>query len=128
MAWAFIDSATAGRFRIGTLEGPRPRVATVDAKSHRLLPEIERRLTLETLRGVDGICVVQGPGSFTSVRTGVLVANLLARFLKKPLVGVTTTEAEDLGALGSALESRSLCAVEYAAPLYDAEPNITLKV
>lgn len=128
MAWAFIDSTAAGRFRIGTLDGARPRVRAVDARSNRLLPEIKRRLPLDVLRGIEGICVVQGPGSFTSVRTGVLVANLLARFLRKPLVGVTTAEAEDLEALGAALESRSLCAVEYAAPLYDAEPNITVKV
>lgn len=72
--------------------------------------------------------MVAGPGTFSSVRTGVLQANLLARLLRVPLVGVLAEEARDLPKLSERLWSGNLAAATYVAPLYDAEPNITVKV
>lgn len=70
--------------------------------------------------------MVAGPGSFSAVRAGVLQANLIARLLKLPLVGVTVDEAGDLEALHRELrDPRLKLAVPYVAPIYDKEPNIT---
>jgi tRNA threonylcarbamoyl adenosine modification protein YeaZ len=41
---------------------------------------------------LQGIAVIKGPGSFTSVRVGVAVANQFAHQLKIPIVGMTTDE------------------------------------
>lgn len=41
---------------------------------------------------LDGVVVMNGPGSFTSVRVGVAVANPFAHQLKIPIVGLTTDE------------------------------------
>jgi len=41
---------------------------------------------------LEGVAVMKGPGSFTSVRVGVAVANPFAHQLKIPIVGLTTDE------------------------------------
>lgn len=41
---------------------------------------------------LEGVVVMKGPGSFTSVRVGVAVANPFAHQLKIPIVGLTTDE------------------------------------
>ena len=69
---------------------------------------------------------MHGPGAFSAVRGGVIVANLLARLLKKPLVGVHAADAEDLKMLAGRLESGRLAASSYVMPTYVSEPNITV--
>jgi hypothetical protein len=125
--WLFIESTQPDSFRLGALTGQGPKIAPVRGKSHRILAELNRRFSPADIKRADGICVVQGPGSFTAVRTGVLIANLLSRLFKKPLVGVTASEAGDAGALGAALYAGGLCATDYVAPQYSSEPNITVK-
>lgn len=73
-----------------------------------------------------GICVVAGPGSFSAIRIGVLYANVLARLLRLPLVGVEYEATHDMVALIKGLEEKTLSCSAYVTPLYDAEPNITL--
>jgi tRNA threonylcarbamoyl adenosine modification protein YeaZ len=41
---------------------------------------------------LNGVIVSKGPGSFTSVRVGIAVANQFAHQLKIPIVGMTTDE------------------------------------
>lgn len=125
MAWLFLDSARPDRFRVGMI-GPLTRVRTVRGRTHRLLPAIFSSVSSKELQQVEGVCVVKGPGSFSAVRTGTLIANLLARLVKKPLVGVSVEDAEDLTALAGRL--KRFTREKYVAPVYDAEPNITVKV
>lgn len=99
---------------------------TVTARSGALLVLLASKIGLTRLKKTEGVCVVSGPGSFSSVRGGVLVANLLARFLKKPLVGILAPQAEDLPALYARLHAHEIPAQAFVAPVYDAEPNITL--
>ncbi|PIZ74419.1 tRNA (adenosine(37)-N6)-threonylcarbamoyltransferase complex dimerization subunit type 1 TsaB [Candidatus Peregrinibacteria bacterium CG_4_10_14_0_2_um_filter_43_11] len=42
--------------------------------------------------GLTGILVISGPGSFTSLRVGIAVANTFAHQLKIPIVGLRTDE------------------------------------
>lgn len=120
MAWLFIDTHAPEAFRWGFLD-QTPRVETKQGRAHDLLAELPSVNNLKTQ--IHGIVVVSGPGTFTAVRTGVLVANVLARTLRLPLVGVSVAEANDLMALFRSLGGRP--AVTYVAPVYDREPNIT---
>jgi tRNA threonylcarbamoyl adenosine modification protein YeaZ len=43
-------------------------------------------------KDLHGVAVIRGPGSFTSVRVGVAVANPFAHQLKIPIVGLTTDQ------------------------------------
>lgn len=126
MAWLFLDSHERGNSRLGWLDEGRPRIKTITGSAGRLLNELAKQR--KQLDAVDGVCVVSGPGSFSSVRTGVLYANLLSRLLRIPLVGVTVDEAGDLDALSRRLFATRSTKFEtrYIAPIYDAEPNITV--
>ena len=129
MAWLFLDTHIPGQFRVGCIgSGSRDRVRSYQERASGALRAIA---SLLKRRKPDGVCIVAGPGSFSSVRTGVLYANLLARGWNVPLVGVSVTEAGDLAALSARLSaSRSTLhaprSTPYVAPIYDAEPNITI--
>lgn len=123
MTWLFIDTSRADQFRVGSL-GAKISVKTIQGRAQGLLPAIMRLPKMK----VDGVCVVQGPGSFSAVRTGTLIANLLSRLWKKPLVGVSVEESADLSMLFERLSKKGVKSSAYVAPVYDAEPNITVKV
>lgn len=115
-----------GKFRLGWLfEDGTVQVKTFAQKAHKLLPRLSAMVPAKNLKG---ICVVAGPGSFSSVRSGVLDANLLARLWRLPLIGVRVEETEELPSLAKRLASFRTRSAEYVAPLYDAEPNITVRV
>lgn len=68
--------------------------------AERLLPTIEaaRLAAGLELKQLEAIAVTIGPGSFTGIRTALSVARGLSLALRKPLWGVTTTEALGLQA------------------------------
>ncbi|WP_428249359.1 tRNA (adenosine(37)-N6)-threonylcarbamoyltransferase complex dimerization subunit type 1 TsaB [Ferrovibrio sp.] len=68
--------------------------------AERLLPTIEaaRQAAGLELKELEAIAVTIGPGSFTGIRTALSVARGLSLALRKPLWGVTTTEALGLQA------------------------------
>ncbi len=126
MSWLFIDTHAPGEARFAFLEaGKAPAVTSVPGRTVNVLPSLSKKLAKHK---VQGICVVAGPGSFSSVRAGVLEANLMARLLKLPLVGITVDEAADLERLSLKLCSKETPPLrsDYVAPLYDKEPNITI--
>ncbi len=123
--WVFIDTHMPRRSRLGWLkEAGRPSVRTYQGRPPLLLKQLFKdRARLEISAG---ICVVAGPGSFSSIRIGVLYANLLARLLRKPLRGIRVEEAVDLNAVYTQCIEDGKASTVYVAPIYDAEPNITL--
>lgn len=125
MRCVFIDTSKAGECRFGIIGDRTSTVQNVRARSGSLLPLLAKHVGRKNLAASDGVCVVAGPGSFSSVRGGVLVANVLARLIRKPLVGVSAEDARDLGVLAVRLARGEFATVPYVAPIYDAEPNIT---
>jgi hypothetical protein len=123
--WLFIDTSVAGVCRVGMMTDKRQAVAELQARSGALLPAIAK-IGTASLQKMTGICVVHGPGSFSSVRGGVLIANLLSRAYHVPLVGITVREAENLDRVWEGLVANAFPPRSFVEPLYDAEPNITV--
>lgn len=63
--------------------------------SQELLPAVVRLLDRAGLRLADlgGVIVGTGPGAFTGLRVGLATAKTLAHELRKPVVGIPTSEA-----------------------------------
>jgi len=61
-------------------------------ESEKLMPEIDKLLKSEklTYTDLDRVVVVKGPGSFTGLRVGVSVANMISYVQKIPVYGVDT--------------------------------------
>ncbi|MEO5928031.1 MAG: hypothetical protein ABIO72_04900 [Patescibacteria group bacterium] len=123
--WLFIDTSITGVCRVGMLTSHRRTVTELKARSGALLPAIAK-LGARTLKQMTGVCVVQGPGSFSSVRAGVLIANLLSRTFHVPLVGIDVKEADNLDQVWDNLEHGRIATRSFVEPVYDAEPNITV--
>lgn len=120
--WLFLDTHAPGKSRFAWLEQGKPvRPVEVEGRASVLLPRIAKTWN----KKIAGVCVVAGPGSFSSVRAGVLQANMISRLLKIPLVGVTVDQAHDLPVLAERLRTKHIAASPYVAPIYDKEPNIT---
>jgi len=126
MRWVFIDTSAAGECRFGTFGTGKPTIKRVAVRSNGLLPLLERMFGKEKPASIDGIVVVAGPGSFSSVRGGVLVANLLARCWSIQLFGVPVADAEDLGGLSGRLSRDEVPSASFVQPRYTSEPNITM--
>lgn len=122
--WLFIDSAVSGNSRVGILGASRASVRSVKGRTSVLLPAIAKLGA--ALEGIRGVVVVRGPGSFSAIRGGVLIANLIARLRRVPLIGVSPSDAEDLPRLVQGLASNAFSPERMIEPVYDAEPNITL--
>lgn len=80
----------------------------------------QQRLGLGVVRR---IVVVRGPGPFTAVRAGIIVANTLGWIRKIPVTGVVTDQV---------LDAKKLAKVKVAQkkyrpirPSYGRKPNIT---
>lgn len=91
------------------------------ALSRQILEELEllfdqASFGLDDLRGV--LCVT-GPGHFTSIRIGVITANIFAFSRSIPIVGVLSGEERE--------GIEKLCrgkGVEFVLPTYDSPPDI----
>jgi len=114
MAWLLLDTHESGRVNLSWLEGTKVlKTIEKEGRASVLLPLIAKDMKRFKIEGVG---VVAGPGSFSAVRGGVLDANMIARLLKVPLLSFKVGEAFD----------PMRTPVEYVAPIYDAEPNITV--
>ncbi len=125
MVWLFLDTSQRDRIRFGALTAGNPRVRTFRGRAGGLLRLLPHSTVPQNLRRLTGICVVRGPGAFSSVRAGVLVANLLSRFARLPLVGIDLEDSRDLHALAKSLARREIAPSDVILPTYVAPPNIT---
>ncbi|MFO0764624.1 MAG: hypothetical protein U0487_01065 [Patescibacteria group bacterium] len=123
MSWLYIDTHESGVLRFALLKkGGKPKLRVILGRGQKLLPKISSYLA-----ELEGVFCVSGPGSFSAIRIGVLDANLIARLKSIPLVGLEYHgETETLAKAQQKLDDGGFVATEYLAPIYDAEPNITL--
>lgn len=127
-----VNTANADYIEIITTEGGSDsKIVRVDGKykqSEQLLTTIDGILKDDNKQLVDiaGIVVVSGPGGFTALRIGVVIANTLAYALKIPAVGVTLDEFSDNSELITlAVAKLSTAKVGgIVMPEYGKEPNI----
>lgn len=124
--WFFIDSSERGRLRLARIPVlGAVHVHDVIAPRYSLIRELSGFVPREHFSDIKGICVVSGPGSFSAVRGGVLVANIMARILRVPLFDLNRSESADLELVRDGLVRGLYHTKSYVAPSYDAEPNIT---
>lgn len=102
-----------------------------EARSDKLLILIDKILKGGRLKpqAISGIIVVSGPGSFTAVRGGAVVANTLGFALRIPVAGVRLEEFQNekellLQGVARIKKSRTGTLI---LPFYDKEPNITIQ-
>lgn len=83
--------------------------------SSKLLPIIDKGLNDNklTLKDIDKIFVVNGPGSFTGIRVGVTVAKTIAWALKKDIIPLSSLE----------LIATTNTSKKYIVPMIDARRN-----
>jgi tRNA A37 threonylcarbamoyladenosine modification protein TsaB len=81
----------------------------------------------EKKENLSGIIVVNGPGPFTSVRQGVVVANALGKLLNIPVLGVNADDfifdEEFIKICEKKL--KKIKPGKIVLPFYNREPNIT---
>ena len=129
MSWLFIDTHAPGAYRLGVYDAERGlRLKSYVGRTRELLRYLQKGWKAEGAAW-RGIAVVAGPGSFSSIRIGVLYANLLATCLRLPLVALSVEESSDASTLERVLAVKVKTVSKdraYIAPIYDAEPNITM--
>ncbi len=84
----------------------------------------ENSITLESLKG---IVVNSGPGSFSSLRSGIVVGNTLSFGLGIPIVGIPMHDERPVAqsaALGI-IEVKKAKVWDIVSPEYGSEPNIS---
>ena len=95
------------------------------APPEQLLASVDALLNTQTvqLENLEGLVVVQGPGSFTAIRTAVALANTLAfvhGLVLFPIVLPDEVDEATILTLAQAAEP-----VDVVLPHYDRPPNIT---
>jgi len=93
-------------------------------QSENLLKFLDRFLKLKKvkLKNIESVIVNTGPGSFTSVRIGVVLANTLSYALKIPVIAVSQKEIVNKEDILKLLEIKSK--TEFVKPFYYKDPNI----
>lgn len=99
-------------------------------QAEKLLPEIEKLLTIKSLqlKAITAIAVIIGPGPFTALRIGVITANTLSYVLGIPVVGLNLTQYND----GKDIAKKVIAQLKKTEkdkivfPFYGKEPNITV--
>ncbi len=77
-----------------------------------------------TLDGLNAVAVVTGPGSFTSSRVSVMIANGIAFAKNIPVIGIPNAERVDFASL--TIPTTLPPVDRFAVPVYDRPPHITI--
>lgn len=105
------------------------KIAGERKQSEKLLSGIEKMFSVHKIKPsqIKGIGVVFGPGGFTSVRIGVVVANTLGYGWKIPVAGIISSKYEGNKDLVEKLlnKIKKTKVGKIVLPYYDKEPNIT---
>ncbi len=127
MGYLFIDTRLTGASSVWWIDEQETIPWLVDARAQEVLSCIYGHIG-QIRSGLKGIAIVSGPGRFSSIRVGILYANLLARWYHVPLFEATPDDAaseEGRRTLVHQILSGIRTPQTYVAPIYDREPNIT---
>ncbi len=134
-----IDTTDVERIFLGLIKGEEfTKTKNLDAKyqhAEKLLPAIQVLLKTKSYQALPAgrqgkaIAVISGPGSFTSLRIGVVTANALAYAQRLPIIGISKEEFTDLPSLAAVISKKLKHARVggLVEPAYGKEPNITIK-
>ncbi len=125
MSWLYIDTRQKDESHIAWLseeEGVLRR--EIKGRGKAVLTAIEKDWE-QYAPALKGVIVVSGPGSFSSIRTGVLYANLFSRFLGLPMYEMIGGGELELEEVLENAKAGKLTKKQYIEPIYDREPNIT---
>ncbi len=135
--YLYLDTTERDSFQIALVEKgtvlKHKTILSVRQYSEKLLKAINSLLNpsfkphpnplLSKERGLRGIAVVKGPGSFTSLRVGIATANALSFALGVPVVGVKPDfPLEKVAGLFKKPSKKGI-----VLPKYGQSPNIGLK-
>ena len=98
---------------------------TIVASPETYLRDVARALDdwKTTLDDLNAVAVVTGPGSFTSSRVSVMIANGIAFAKGIPVVGIPNVERADFATL--TIPTILPPIDQFAVPIYDRPPHIT---
>jgi|SRR3989339_1268906 len=133
--YLFIDTADLQNLTVALIEKGQILIQkTISAKYQqveKLLPTIDQILkkTKISIKKIQGIVVVSGPGPFTAIRIGIATANALAFSLNVPVISFLKDDFNSLEDLAKKLIETKLAKniSQLAVPAYGKEPNITIK-
>lgn len=93
----------------------------------RILEDKEKNISpRDALKKINGIIVVKGPGPFSSVRSGIVIANILSYALKVPVIGVDKNFLKSNGTIQVILKKFKFSyKKKFVRPYYKLQPNIT---
>ena len=131
--YLFINNLGQNKIVLGLFQSRQKvfwlKLKTQQNKSENLLSGIDRLLNQnkKTLKALNGIIVVNGPGSFTGIRVGLSVANTLVCVLRIPVIGINLNQGKDNQELLEQGIKRLLKTKtsKPVMPFYGKEPNIT---
>lgn len=125
-----VQTTVAGQISVWLVQGKKivatKRLPVAWHGSDRALAVVHEALQLNhgDVRDITKIIVVRGPGSFTAVRTGLIIANTLGSLFDIPIGGVvktkTLSEPEVVRLAGGQTANRKI-----VRPWYGKAPNIT---
>lgn len=128
--YLFINTSEQGKIRIALFNEKKLITSVSKSGTVKLTEKLVFFITQllnkqgKELKHLKGIIVVTGPGSFTSVRIGCVIANTLAQILK---IGIYGAHADKL--YSDDLIIKAITKIkknQYVVPFYDKEPNITI--
>lgn len=127
MAYLYIDTRQTGESVVRWLDDDAYETWVSEGRAQQILKGIKGHLA-RIKSEMEGVVVVSGPGRFSSIRVGILYANLIARWYKRPLFEARAEDVEtndDLRLFVGSIRAGVRQPSAYVAPVYDREPNIT---
>lgn len=135
-----INTAVADGAYVAVIDGQgkiikKQKIANAKERTEKTLLAVEkvfnknRGLNIAgTIGKMEGIIVVKGPGGFTALRTGVVIANVLAWVYDLPIAGVTDDEQRIMIEKGIKILRSNVKQKQFPSvvPEYGQEPNITI--
>ncbi|PKL72297.1 hypothetical protein CVV26_02135 [Candidatus Kuenenbacteria bacterium HGW-Kuenenbacteria-1] len=100
-------------------------------QTEKLLPFIDKlfKKNKRKIQDLKGIAIIIGPGPFTALRIGIIIANTMAYVLKIPIAEIKLNEFKNTKELIelSYKKFKKAKLGKIAIPFYGKEPNITSK-